>query len=324
VNNLYTTIFTAGYLPRALALYSSFRKHNGSARFAFACMDEEAAAVLEILDLPGSLVYRENDFAGERLLALKGERGVGEYCWTAKPFALGHLLERHPETDWVVYVDTDMLAFGDPDVALSDIGQADFVLTPHRFTKEFSSYAPSAGLYNAGYVAFRNSPVGRAALAHWTALCVESCSAIVTAETYADQKYLERLLTAFPSGAASHHPGLNAAPWNIGQYRLTSSAGRVRLNESPLLLYHFQSLRVFNGRWLDLYFGGRRLPASVRRMIYRPYLDALTRSYRRLQSVVAVDGLGMAPLPRHPSHWLAYAKYALLGHTNPCRHALLK
>jgi hypothetical protein len=312
------------YLPRALALFDSIAQHNQSAEFAFFCIDARAVDILEALRLPRARIYREADFAADGLFAFRETRSINEYCWTAKSFALGYLLDRHPELDWAVYLDADMLAFSDPDAALTESGPADFVLTPHRFAKHFTAYAPLAGLYNAGYVAFRNSPLGRAALAHWTALCAQSCPASASTEAYADQKYLERLLPAFPSGAASCHPGLNAGPWNIGQYRLTSSAGGVLLNESPLLLYHFQSLRVFNDRWLDLYFGGRRLPANVRKMIYRPYLDALTQSYRRLQSVVAVDGLGMAPLPRHPRHWLAYAKYALLGQTNPCRHALLE
>jgi hypothetical protein len=312
------------YLPRALALFDSIARHNQSAEFAFFCIDGRAADILEALSLPRARIFREAGFAIDGLLALKPTRSIAEYCWTAKSYALGHLLDRHPELDWVVYVDADMLAFGDPDIALPDSGQADFVLTPHRFAKEFASYAPLAGLYNAGYVAFRNSPVGRAALAHWTALCAQSCSANANGETYADQKYLERLLPAFPSGAASHHPGLNAGPWNISQYRLRSSAGRVLLNENPLLLYHFQSLRVFNGRWLDLYFGGRRLPRRVRDEIYVPYLDALAQSYQRLQSVVAVKGLGMAPLPMHPWHWMAYVKSVLLRRTNPCRYPLVK
>ena len=85
------------------------------------------------------------------------------------------------------------------------------------------------------------------------------------------------------------------------------------LSGSPLLLYHFQSLRVFSGHWIDLYFGGVRLPQTVRKLIYEPYLEALARSYRRLRGVAAVKGLGMAPLPRQIWFWLAYSKRVILG-----------
>ena len=257
------------------------------------------------------------------MLALKGKRSVSEYCWTAKSFALGYLIDRRPELEWAVYVDADMLAFGDLDLALLTAGNADFLLTPHRFAEGFESFASAAGAYNAGYVAFRNSSSGRAALTQWTTLCTHSCPAVATADAYADQKYLERLPAAFPAGIESEFPGLNAGPWNIGQYELAAGPSGVMLSGSPLLLYHFQSLRVFSGHWIDLYFGGVRLPQTVRKLIYEPYLEALARSYRRLRGVAAVKGLGMAPLPRQIWFWLAYSKRVILGQSNLYRYPLL-
>ncbi|HZL59476.1 MAG TPA: hypothetical protein VFC38_07225 [Stellaceae bacterium] len=312
------------YLPRALALTASLMRHNRTAEFAFFCIDPQAARILESLALPRCRVYRESEFAGATLLSLRGKRPISEYCWTAKSFALEHLLTTNAGLDWVAYVDADMLFFGDPDIALKDAGAADFLLTPHRFAPEFSQFLPSAGPFNAGYVAFRASGVGKAALARWRDLCVESVSPIATNGTYADQKYLERLTVEFPAGAGNAHLGLNVGPWNVGQYRVTGSGGQVLLNDTPLLLYHFQSFRVFARDWLDLYFGEWKLPKDVRDLIYAPYLDALARAYAVLQRVAPVDGLGMAPLPAKVRNWLSYAKRIVRGRANLRHYPLFK
>jgi hypothetical protein len=310
------------YLPRALALWTSIVRHNKVAEFAFFCIDDRAAELLETLALPRTRVYREAAFACDLLRSLRGTRSIAEYCWTAKSFALGCLLDGDPSLDWAVYLDADMLAFGDPDIALDEAGAADFLLTPHRFAREFASFASVAGSHNAGYVAFRNTTVGKAAVARWRDLCVEFCPAVATAQAFADQRYLDRLLTEFPTGTGSAHVGLNAGPWNIGQYLLTSDTGNVYLNSRPLLLYHFQSLRVFGRQWLDLYFGGRKLPRNVRDLIYVPYVDALARSYGVLRNVAAIDGLGTSPLPPHLKHWLSYGKAVALGKVNLYRYPL--
>ncbi len=310
------------YLPRALALWTSFTEFNRNSEFAFFCLDEQAAKILEELSLPRTHVFREADFAGSSMQSLRLTRSIAEYCWTAKSFALCHLLEGDAGLDWAVYLDADMLAFGDPDIALTDAGAADFLLAPHRFATDFLSFAPAAGFHNAGYVAFRNTSIGRAAALRWRDLCAESCPAIATAQAYADQKYLDQLLAEFPTGAGSCHLGLNAGPWNVGQYRVTAPAGRVHLNDTPLLLYHFQSLRVFTRHWIDLYFGGGKLPKSARDLIYVPYLNALGRSYNVLRQVAAIDRLGMSPLPFRLRNWIAYGKGILLRRSNLCRYPL--
>jgi hypothetical protein len=312
------------YLPRALALTASLARHNRTAEFAFFCIDPRAARILEALALPRCRIYRESEFAGPALLSLRGKRPISEYCWTAKSFALGHLFATDPSLDWAAYLDADMLAFGDPDMALADAGAADFLFAPHRFAPEFLSYLPTAGFFNAGYVAFRASAVGKAALARWRDLCVDLCPATPTDGAYADQKYLDRLMVEFPTGAASASVGLDAGPWNIGQYRVTRSGGGVLLNQAPLLLYHFQSFRVFAKDWLDLYFGEWKLPKDARDLVYAPYLDALKRAYGELRRVAPVEGLGMAPLPARARSWLSYGKRVMLGRANLCHYPLFE
>jgi hypothetical protein len=319
---VYLTVLSASFLPRALAVSRSVLKENVDADFAFFCIDDQAANLLERLRLPRCHVYRDTDINSPKLPELRASRTISEYCWTLKSVALCHLLQTVGDAEWIAYLDSDMLAFGDLNVALAEVGSADFMLAPHRFAQEFRSFGPTVGYFNGGYVAFRVGPVGKAAASRWRELCIESCPAVPTSDSYADQKHLERLLTEFPTGVESPNVGLNTAPWNIGGYAITSEAGRVLVSGSPLLLYHFQGFRPLSRTWVDLYFGDHRLATKVRDLIYMPYLNALTSAYREITEIGPIENLGIAPLPNDVRAWLSYAKRLASGRANLRHHRL--
>lgn len=316
-DSVYCTVFDAAYLARALALHASLLAANRRSRFAFVCLDGLSAELLGKLALERATVVPYAQFGTPQLERVRATRTRGEFSWTCKPIALQHLARTLPEAGWLVYVDADMMFFGDPDAALPG-PQAHYLLTPHRFHPAFESHAPTAGRHNAGYVAMRNSREGLGAIQWWGERCLESCSAAVTESTYADQRYLDQMPQLFPAGESSSHPGLNAAPWNIERFRVTSGvaggASGVRLDDSALLLYHFQSLRVLNGWLVDLYAGDRRLPEPVRRLIYAPYLERLAAAYRTLRETAG------APAPAFLLHtmrdWLRLGAGLARGNFN--------
>ena len=117
-NTVYCTIFDDNYLARALALYESLMRVNATATFAFFCIDAKSARILTALELERAIIVSHDAFATAEFLGLRAGRSQGEYCWTCKPFALLYLMRSVPQADWVVYVDTDMMFFADPDDAL--------------------------------------------------------------------------------------------------------------------------------------------------------------------------------------------------------------
>jgi hypothetical protein len=321
VRAVYCTICDAPYVPRALALHRALLKFNEQARFAYFCVDELSASLLEELDLPRAIVVREESFATPALRGLRASRSQAEYCWTCKPFALEYLARTLSDADWLAYLDSDMLFFGDPDTALPRT-QAHYLLTPHRYVPALAHYADTAGVYNGGYLAVRPTAEGLRVLEWWGGKCIERCSAQAIPDSYADQKYLDRLPALFPFGEESAHIGLNAAPWNIDHYRVAEAGGRVQLDDAPLLLYHFQSLRVLSGRLVDLYAGNRRLTAPVQRLIYEPYLDGLAEAYAVLREAFGAR----APAPESRLHsardWLRLGYEMARGYHNIVRRRL--
>lgn len=276
----YCTVLNAAFIPRAVTLQNSISVHCPNAVFVYYCVDDASAQQLHSLGLEKARIIAPAAYETEHLRALKATIKTNEYCWTSKPVALKHALDADGTLDWAVWVDADMYVFGDLDGALADAGDANVALTPHNFSlPEFKQHEPMVGRFNAGFAAFRNSKGGRAALDWWLARCLEGCPAVPIDGKYADQKYLDEIPNLFAPVAALH-VGVNAAPWNIFGKTIESRAGGIYVSGQPLLLYHFQGLRVVR-RWMfDLYAALRALPAPVQRLIYRPYTAALAAEMR--------------------------------------------
>lgn len=277
----YCTVLNAAFVPRALTLQRSITVHSPNAGFAFYCIDDAAVALLRALAPANSWIVAPDEFETSELRGLKTALKPSEYCWTCKPVSLRHALLRDPAIDWAVWLDADMLAFGDLNSALADVPQANVALTPHSFSlPEFQCLEPVVGQFNAGYVAFRNSDEGRRALDWWLQRCLEACPAVPVDGKYADQKYLDDIATQFSNVAALSSNSVNVAPWNIFNKTVDAIQGRVMISGEPLLLYHFQGLKVLRSRIFNLYASARVLPGPVRRLIYRPYTAALASEMR--------------------------------------------
>ena len=286
------------FVPRALTLQQSILRCSPDSIFAFFCADEGTAALLRSFGLKRSLIFAPEEFETPALREIKPRLSQGEYCWTCKSIALLHMLQSDAHLDWAVWVDCDMYAFGDPNVAFESYPDANVLLTPHHFSYEaVAAFEPTVGRYNAGYVAVRNTDHGKAALNWWFERCRESCSTTPTDSSYADQKYLEEMPKLFPNVVDLTWPGLNCAPWNvIGQpisVREDDDEG-VLVANSPLLIYHFQGLRVMRHWAFDLYPSKEvALPRILRERIYRPYVSALIEQMRRVSALERNQSFGI-------------------------------
>jgi len=283
-NSIYCTIFDDNYLARALALYESLIKVNATALFAFFCIDSDSVQLLNALKLKRAVVVSHEEFATSELLETKPLRSRGEYCWTCKPVALLHMIRCMPNASWVVYVDTDMMFFSDPDQAFLGL-ESHYLLAPHRYHADFLEYEKSVGKYNAGYVAARNSSQGKRVMSWWKDRCIQSCSIIPTDTTFADQKYLDQFLELYPFGVSAEHKGLNAAPWNVENFMFSGGIDGVQVDDEPLLLYHFQGLQLFDNGTASLYIGDVQISEVLREHIYQPHLEALLLAYSKIRKI---------------------------------------
>lgn len=286
MKSIYCTVISKPFVARALALQKSLAQVAPDTTFAFFCIDDATAPFLRSLNLGRARVFAPSDFETPELRAIKQTVTLTEYCWTCKSIALQHALDAAPDSDWAIWVDSDMYAFSNPDRAFDYYPRADVLLTPHRFSMpEFVAFERAVGRLNAGYAAFKNSKNGRAALAWWRDRCLEACSGAPTDDKYGDQKYLERMASLFDNVVEADLAGLNCAPWNVFGVPVEGGSDGILISNSPLLLYHFQGLKIIR-RWLfDLYGSVQFLvPNDLRRLIYEPYLTAVAEQIDKISN----------------------------------------
>jgi hypothetical protein len=133
-------------------------------------------------------------------------------------------------------------------------------------------------------VSIRKDKLGMSCVQRWEQQCLKWCFDKIDGKRYADQKYLDDWAVRYPDVFISDLPGVNLAYWNVNQFQLRWNQGKVWVNDTPLIFYHFSGLKkirsgVYDPQWNQY---GVRPNDVLRNHIYRPYLMALRRQERRL------------------------------------------
>lgn len=251
------------------------------------CMDSVILGLLRELALPGVRPVFIDDFEDAPLLACKAGRTQAEYCWTAKPRFLLHVLSENPDVAEAVYLDADLFPFADLSPLWAQLAEAEVLLFPHRFPQRLQYLEPIAGRYNAGMVGARNTEAARNALAWWAERCLEWCFYQPEDGKLGDQKYLEHLPERFTGVQDCRDEGIDVAPWNIERYGPVERGGAVWLAEQlPLRLYHFHQYTQLGGEeYRAVSDPVYTISPEVRRLIYGPFTAALNSALALIRSV---------------------------------------
>jgi hypothetical protein len=238
------------YLPRAIVLHHSLAAVSPSFRLRVYCMDDATERILGKLALPGVDVVGVGELERDdpELAAVRSTRSHAEYCQTAKPAALLHALTREPTLELLSLVDADLCFYEDPAILLSELGPQDSILlVPHRYTPEREYWASDSGEYNSGFVSFRNDADGLDALQWWRERCLEWCHYRVEPERFTDQRYLHDWPATRAGVKVLRHPGGGLAPWNMHRHQVELRDGKIHVDGSPLVFFHFSTLRLYRG-----------------------------------------------------------------------------
>lgn len=286
----YCTYFDRYYLVQGVALYRSLSAvSNGPFTLWVLCFDDAAHDTLSRLGIPGlrPVSLRDLEAGDAALLEAKKNRSKVEYYFTCSPSWPLYLLDRNPEIGRVTYLDADLLFYSDPAPIFGEMGEASVLIVGHRFP-EALRHLEVYGIYNVSLVSFRNDPRGMACLAWWRERCLEWCFDRVEGHRFADQKYLDDWPERFPGVAVLRHPGAGLAPWNWSSHRILNQEGKTTVDGGPLIFFHYQGFKIIN-RWMfDLGLKSYgRMPPSMRRLIYRPYVAAIREAEQFLLRRVA-------------------------------------
>ncbi len=316
MKTFYCTITSKYYLPRALCLFNSFIPFLRNKFFAFFCTDFEGADILKSLKLKNAMIFNPDDFETSFLKKIKNNRNLSEYSWTCKSIIINYAMNLDIEADWFIYLDSDMMVFSDPDNILLNKLDYNSIITPHNFAnKKFFKYEKNVGIYNAGYIAFKKNKEGEKILQWWKEQCIKACNSTVSDVSYGDQKYLNYLPELFKGVYKSINEGLNIAPWNIENYKITKCNDKIYLDEKELLIFHFQGIEIYGYNIYDLYRGIElRITYKLFKYIYSLYMDGMINAFKEIRSLMPNFNYGISKMSFNDV--LNYVKKSLMFTNN--------
>jgi hypothetical protein len=307
----FVTLFDSHYLPLGLSLYRSLEEHAQPFHLWIVAVDDACAEALANMDLAAATVVRLREVENEALRAVKGERSIGEYCWTLTPFLPSYIFQRVPKLERVTYLDADLFFFQSPHILIEEFLETDkhVLITEHAFAPEYAA-AIRHGRFCVQFMTFRNDAQANRVLRWWQERCLEWCYAREEDGKFGDQKYLDDWPQRFPEEVhVLLQTERTVAPWNVAH--LSRSEAPVR----PVF-YHFHSLKIVSSRILVLYFNwqvGRK-----NRWIYDKYVHTLRTAVKHMRNLgIPVIGrplLGENVGRTHASY--IFARFYLKGKTD--------
>ncbi len=288
----YCTLFDRNYLQKGVALHESLLKHSSEPFTLYVlAMDDDTAKILEELKLKNVRILPLSVFeSAMNMKPVRESRSLVEYFWTCASSLCEYLI-RNYEMDQLTYLDSDLFFFNNPQIVFDEIGQRSIAIIPHRFAEKDRNRLEPNGLYNVGWITFRNDIDGLACLIGWAALCRDWCYNRHDRGRFGDQAYLDSWPTEFEDALCIiQNIGACTAPWNLQQYEVELhhysfpyvidlvsvrfppdplKPKQAQCAWHPLIFYHFHEYRNEDDftRW--------PLRHEDKIFIYVPYINAL-------------------------------------------------
>lgn len=301
------TLYNSLYLDKGLVLYDSLCKCAKDFKLYVLCMDDKCYEILTDLNQEHHIPVRLSDFekGDVALLQAKGNRSVGEYCWTCSSSLIRYVLKHYGE-DSCTYIDADMYFYNDPQVLIDEMINAgkSVMVVPHRFPDDKTELAKKTGTYCVEFNTFLNTPDSFEALEYWRGRCLECCSNIGDGIHWGDQKYLEELVAKYDCVYPCNNPGAGIAPWNISSYQGTDDNGNAVIftptgQRIDVIFYHYQGLTYVTREKVSTAIMAKRADVDYTLVdhLYCHYLYCIDKKKQWLDDVYGINLL----IKSHPA-----------------------
>jgi hypothetical protein len=305
----FCTLFDAGYATRGLALIASLMPYlQPGDELVVLAMDDATERLLTRLKKKKLRIVRLESLDDSELLAHR-ERPPREFCCMCTPALARWMVDNSSDGDFVVYLDADLLFFGDPRVLLAELSDGGNVLVhEHRFSPDRTQWEATSGRFNVGLVTFRVGPEGRACVDRWRAQTLEHCEADPEKGYFFDQGYLNEWPSLYPGLRILRNLGGGVAPWNVNQYRVERKGYIPTVNGQPVIFYHYHAIeRVIEPRFNLVALNpaiGYAFPPQTNKIIYRPYAREIAKAER----VLGENGLSVNSDRDRPCRFIDFVR----------------
>lgn len=230
----------------------------------------------------GMTVTALQDFEDKDLLAVKPSRHPVEYYWTCTPPWILYVLKKS-KAKYAVYLDSDLYFYSDADKGVKEIGDKSLLAVEHRFPKGREILAKDSGRFNVAFNVFKNDKTGISCLNRWRKQCLDWCYWRHEDGKLGDQMYLDEWPSLYGKDLViSKNLGVDTAPWNVGQYKITNKGREVYINGDKLICYHFHQFQILGPNHFSRILG-YTLSRDVIKNIYEPFEKELRNQYKEIK-----------------------------------------
>jgi hypothetical protein len=127
---------------------------------------------------------------------------------------------------------------------------------------------------------FKNDNTSKVCLERWRKQCLSK----PRRGNLGDQKYLDEWPNLYRGSLViSENVGIDAAPWNISQYKVTMKGSIPYINGDKLVCYHFHQFQILGpGRFNRAL--GFSFSDEVVEDIYKPYEEEMKSQYLKIRN----------------------------------------
>ncbi len=291
----FITYFTKEFLVQGTVAIESFIKFHYDSLGFIICLDKTSVDYLRRKKYDKKIkIYELKELPSIHRMFKKFllTRTFAESIISIKPILINEFIKQIPADDSIVYFDADMFFFDSLSRVKSVIDNSELVLSEHLFPKSMEG-SQIYGIYNGGFVIFKNSKKSIAVLQIWKKLCIEWCELSLYQNKFADQKYLEQFI--FLDGVkVIRDPGINNGQYYFREnrkIRFYKSKNLFFLDNFALICFHFHGIAIhknFISTGFNRY-GLIRKPLTVLFRVYLPYMRSIKREIIYVKEASKID-----------------------------------
>lgn len=243
----FCTTITPDYYPYALALIRSIQQF-GKYPF-FVHISSGSPSQFNPKEIPPHTVFLFNkdickEGLGKRIFDKYAHVYMDWFRWSMKPVIMHYILEKKL-AEKLIFVDSDMYFFNNPQFLFKELDTARFLVTPHWRSSDpeidtgHFLLLYTNGLYNGGFCGANKDALP--ILRWWAKACEYFCVDDPFRGLYVDQIHLNLIPVYFEGVKIIRHKGCNIAWWNRYECKRTRGKnGKTVINDTyPIVFIHF-------------------------------------------------------------------------------------
>ncbi|WP_143011265.1 glycosyltransferase [Natronincola ferrireducens] len=222
----------------------------------------------------------------KHLLKVKSSRNDKEYIWTSKASAMLYLL-RNYKVDHILWLDGDTYFYSNPEPIFEEWGSYSVMLTKEKWKVTSSNGNQSKGLYNTGFMGFKNDKQALQCLKWFRKELINWCYDEVENGLWSDQFYVNNWRKKFQNVGVIKNIGVNLTPSKIQRSKVEKINNEIYVNNKRLIFYHSFGFRYYDGNEFDLYsyIYTLNLSNDVLKWIYLPYIYEAKEIVKQINSI---------------------------------------